>query len=339
MINKKSVATAYDEHLTLVEWLQEVKKALDNAVLTGITMEQVEVTDNTATYQIVAKFADDTEVTSDPFDLPSPNITEAFDGLTNLVTTFDNRITINKNNITTNTNNIGSIMDIIDIANDQINAYTLQNSINGSDDIIVDVDETNEKLVIRLSAELQAKLGRVLLTPLLAPSTRKVVTIDTNGAQDNVDGTELTTLMGNIVDSHGNARFVEGDLTLRAPFADLGVTMLYGKWSLSGSHLMFVLALNIPSGVTTPRNTTISIVTLPSYIADKLVGLWTTVIDIKNFDVRNSQSWYQNVLSLSNVKLVRSPSGNTIYIDASDSITTEVDSICRIQFDLIVDSE
>ena len=325
MINKKSVATAYDEHLTLVEWLQEVKNALDNAVLTGITMEQVEVTDNTATYQIVARFADDTEVTSDPFDLPSPRITEAFNDLANLVTTFDGRITANKNNV-------ASILDIIDIGNDKINTSTLHNSINGSDDVIVDVDETNDKLDIHLSAELQAKLARVLLKPSSAPSTRKVVTIDTNGAQDNVDSTELPTLMTNIVDSHENPRFVEGNMSTPT---NKNITLDYGKWSLSGTHLMIVASITIAPNTSLNYVNICATLNIPSYILNKVV---TIVPNSNKVDFKNFRSFVGTSPSDSfTFNLGKTPTN--LIIEGYSLTAGETERIIRIQFDLLIDNE
>lgn len=327
MINEKSINTPYDEPLTLVEWLQKTTKALEESVLTNLGIAKLSDQDNVATYQVTATFADNTTIVSDTFTLPSTDIVTAFSNLTTLVNGFDSRIT-------TNTNNVGSILDIIDIANDQINAYTLQNSINGSDDIIVDVDETNEKLEIHLSAELQAKLARVLLTPLSAPSTRKVVTIDTNGAQDNVDGTELITLMGNIVDSNGNKRFVEGDLFFGT--TQEGVTTNYKKYSLSGTHLMLVLELEIDAD--TSFNAFNVTCTLPDYIKNKIVALDTTsqiVIPTRSYTGMVAGTW-QQVSKLSSY-LAKSTQGLTMVIAQDGTHTAK--TIYRIQYDLLIDSE
>ena len=330
MINKDSIVTAYDEHLTLVEWLQKVENALNNAVLTNLGIAKLGDKGNVATYQVTATFADNTTIASNAFTLPSTDIVTAFGNLTTLVNSFDTRIT-------DNTNNVASILHLIDIDNAKINPDTLQNSINGSDDVIVDVD--NDKLEIHLSDELQAKLARVLLTPSSAPSTRKVVTIDTNGAQDNVDGTELTTLMSNIVDSHGNKRFVEGDINLSPDFSNLGITKLYGKWSLSGTHLMIVIAINIPANITTPKNGTICEIQFPNYIKDKLIGLWGNILDVKNFMVRDATAWYLNIKTLTDVQSVIFSNGRFIILTSGATITTEAQSVCRIQFDLLIDSE
>lgn len=61
MINKDSVVTAYDEHLTLVEWLQKVEKALKDAVLTGVTINKK----GNATLSFVFTFEDGTTLETD----------------------------------------------------------------------------------------------------------------------------------------------------------------------------------------------------------------------------------------------------------------------------------
>lgn len=95
MINKDSIVTAYDEHLTLVEWLQKVENALNNAVLTNLGIAKLSDKDNVATYQVTATFADNTTIVSDTFTLPSTDIVTAFSNLTALVNGFDTRITQN----------------------------------------------------------------------------------------------------------------------------------------------------------------------------------------------------------------------------------------------------
>lgn len=183
-------------------------------------------------------------------------------------------------------------------------------------------------------------LDTKLALPTTAPATRKVVTIDTNGAQDNVDPTELPTLMSNIVDSHGNKRFIEGDINLTQQFSNLGITKLYGKWSLSGTHLMIVIAINIPANVTTPVNGIICIINFPGYIKDKLIGLWDTTLDIKNFMVRNATAWYLNSgLNLKDVTMYTLSDGRIVIQTSASRITTEVQSTCRIQFDFLIDSD
>ena len=322
MINKDSIVTAYDEHLTLVEWLQKVENALNNAVLTNLGIAKLSDQGNIATYQVTATFADNATIVSDTFTLPSTDIVTAFRNLTTLVNGFDTRITAN-------TNNVASILQNIDIDNAKINPDTLQNSINGSDDVIVDID--NDKLEIHLSDELQAKLARVLLLPSSAPSTRKVVTIDTNGEQDNIDGTELTTLMSNIVDSHGNKRFVEfnGDAN-----SIEGVTITYNKASLSGSHLMVVLAGSIANGTTIDNSKVLAFYNIPAYIMNKIIPVWGSNIEVKNVSAF-AEDWTSQSFQCVLAKNISTQLG----IFKAGSTTFTAGRKFRIQFDLLIDSD
>ena len=331
MINKDSIVTAYDEHLTLVEWLQKVENALNNAVLTNLGIAKLSDKGNVATYQVTATFADNTTIASNAFTLPSTDIVAAFNNLTTLVNGFDTRIT-------DNTNNVASILQNIDIDNAKINPDTLQNSINGSDDVIVDVE--NDKLEIHLSDELQAKLARMLLTPSSAPSTRKVVTIDTNGRQDNVDGTELTTLMSNIVDSHGNKRFVEDNITLSKEAITDGLTLAYGKWSLSGSHLMIVLGVEVARNVAS-SSPYLAIITLPPYIANKIRPIISgggEIIDAKSAPLINEGSYS---ISSTNVSCsLRKWTSTQLMLEKNEIVADITNNRAfRFQFDLLIDSE
>lgn len=60
MINKQTIISAYDEKLTLVQWLKLVNKALDDAVLTNVEIEQR----GNATFVFVFTFEDGTQVES-----------------------------------------------------------------------------------------------------------------------------------------------------------------------------------------------------------------------------------------------------------------------------------
>lgn len=60
MINKDTIISAYDEKLTLVQWLKLVNKALDEAVLTNVEIAQR----GNATFVFVFTFEDGTQVES-----------------------------------------------------------------------------------------------------------------------------------------------------------------------------------------------------------------------------------------------------------------------------------
>lgn len=173
--------------------------------------------------------------------------------------------------------------------------------------------------------------GKMLKLPDTAPTTRKVVTINTNGAQDNVDGTELTTLMGNIVDSHGNKRFVEGDIIMETIS---GVNKIYGKWSLSGTHLMIRLVLNLANNTTLAASSKICTINLPQWMINKIIPIFDTYINISTFGTVGGGSDTTIKLSL------RKFNTNTlaIYTSAGQYVSMR-DERLEIQFDLLIDSE
>ena len=64
-INKQSIISAYDEKLTLLQWLKTINKALNDAVLTGVEVRQK----GNATFTFVVTFEDGTELESNRFVL------------------------------------------------------------------------------------------------------------------------------------------------------------------------------------------------------------------------------------------------------------------------------
>lgn len=79
---------------------------------------------------------------------------------------------------------------------DYENGMTLHIPLEGTDDVIVDVDETDKMINIHLDADVRSKLARMLVSPAQAPSEQSFVAIGTNNAQTLVTLTELKTLLG-----------------------------------------------------------------------------------------------------------------------------------------------
>ena len=69
MINNDSVVTAYDEHLTLVEWLQKVEVLLKNGGLKETTLNDK----GNATFSLTLTFNDGTKLESNAMTLASVN--------------------------------------------------------------------------------------------------------------------------------------------------------------------------------------------------------------------------------------------------------------------------
>lgn len=64
-INKQTIISAFDDKLTLLQWLKTINKALDEAVLTGVEVRQK----GNATFTFVVTFEDGTELESNRFVL------------------------------------------------------------------------------------------------------------------------------------------------------------------------------------------------------------------------------------------------------------------------------
>ena len=138
-----------------------------------------------------------------------------------------------------------------------------------------------------------------------------------------------------IEDAQGHKRFVEGDITIETIE---GVTQTYGKWSLSGTHLMLVVACNVDTTANL-RSVKLCDINLPDWIKDKIIVTfpnYSTVIsatltikDVSSGDVIATPSIY-----------LRKDNTNNVYINfANTTITITSNSLFRIEFDLLIDND
>lgn len=146
---------------------------------------------------------------------------------------------------------------------------------------------------------------------------------------------EIEALKKNIsmlVDSKGNPRFIEGDLETEEI---TGVTFTYAKWSLSGTHLMIVLAGSVANGTAIASQTYYANAYLPLYVLDKIFGVTGSLVDFK------SALYYSAnpvTTQAANIDLVKDGNNNRMRL-RSNSLTLTADRNFRIQFDLLIDSE
>lgn len=135
---------------------------------------------------------------------------------------------------------------------------------------------------------------------------------------------ESKVSMENVVDADGHKRFIEGDIT----FDEIaGLTQSYGKWSLSGSHLLIVIAGGIAN--TTALNGKICDVGLPAWVKSKLVAIYgSAVLRADKESFANDGSTKQNFLTTFNTNSV-------IYVYG----TATADRLFRWEFDLLIDNE
>ena len=138
--------------------------------------------------------------------------------------------------------------------------------------------------------------------------------------------------ISNLVDSKGNPRFVEGNGT---PATIEGFTSTYCKWSLSGTHLMLVLAGSLTSGTTIPNSTHLVEFNIPKFIKDKIYPVWgNSRIESKSTNF-TADNWVVQTATLTLTILE-----NSINITlTSGDFTLTANRAFRIQFDLLIDSE
>ena len=136
--------------------------------------------------------------------------------------------------------------------------------------------------------------------------------------------------MESIKDADGHKRFIEDDITLDTNIST-EISKVYGKWSLSGSHLILVLCIDIDV-VNLTSQTKLCDIQLPSWILDKIIPLFSNVVDRQTFVAfSDDYSSQNNVVYLTKVSISISFMMNAINVTALKH--------CRIEFDLLIDNE
>ena len=135
-----------------------------------------------------------------------------------------------------------------------------------------------------------------------------------------------------IVDKDGHQRFIDGDID---PTLPAGLTLQYGKWSLSGSHLMIVIALAVASSTTT-NVMHIVFDNLPEWIEDKIVPVFGDYIEDKGkVSIVNTST--QKVGEFNNNLNVNTD--GHLRITYAIGTATIGDGFVRVVYDLLIDNE
>lgn len=146
--------------------------------------------------------------------------------------------------------------------------------------------------------------------------------------------------ISNIVDTNGNKRFVEGDINIGQDATTAGLVKTYGKWSLSGTHFMVVLCIEIPANVEYSGGY-LSYTTLPSYINDKIqpvISSGAEFLDVKAFDLYVDGSYGRPTDSV--VVLFRKWGTSQVVLQTNSTIVSSSSKRAfRIQFDLLIDTD
>lgn len=149
----------------------------------------------------------------------------------------------------------------------------------------------------------------------------------------NIEGgtVEADVLMENIKDEDGHNRFIEGDIEIETKE---GLTKDYGKWTLSGSHLLIVLAFTIQSGITIGVEKLGELKDLPQWIKDKIIPLFSRYV------FANSLNGFTDSFGIlqGGFSLYKQDSGE-IEIRSYNSVTSTAITHFRVAFDLLIDNE
>ena len=135
-------------------------------------------------------------------------------------------------------------------------------------------------------------------------------------------------LVQNLKDSSGRNRFIEGNGT---PSEITGFTSTYCRWSLSGSHLMLVLAGTFANAASL-NNTALATFALPSWIMSKIFPVWSTYIEGKTIKIYN-EDWSTQNLDLT----VDKTANGIVFQQVGGSLTMTKERNFRIAFDLLID--
>ena len=137
-------------------------------------------------------------------------------------------------------------------------------------------------------------------------------------------------LFENIVDKDGHQRFIEGDITAETIE---GITQTYGKWSLSGTHLLIVLALSISANTSLLASVKLADIDLPIWIKDKIIPLFNQYV------VTHTDQAWSNGGTVNDFANYLTKSNNIISIKLGANYSTNVDRFVRCHFDLLIDDD
>ncbi|MBO7733410.1 MAG: hypothetical protein J6S67_12670 [Methanobrevibacter sp.] len=148
-------------------------------------------------------------------------------------------------------------------------------------------------------------------------------------AVESADGLKI---LENIEDAQGHKRFIEGNGSVSAIE---GLIPTYCKWSLSGSHLMCVLAGTLEENAEIENGAIICTFSIPSWISEKIYNVWAEYIEIRTLTATASD-WTTQTSGYVYGKL---NDGRLFLQKINGSLVADKDRNFRIAFDLLIDNE
>lgn len=148
--------------------------------------------------------------------------------------------------------------------------------------------------------------------------------------QDSIDHGNIDIYFFNIKDENGHQRFIEGDIQTENIE---GVDFTYAKWSLSGTHLMIVLAGSISENTTIARNQLLGTIPVPDWVKNKIYTIKGIGITWEEFTVIDA-TWGTQKSSI-----LLQKNENLIQLVQDANLECETQTEFRYSFDLLIDSD
>ena len=164
-------------------------------------------------------------------------------------------------------------------------------------------------------------------TDIILTKNGKTITIESDG-DITESGDVSAPTMESIKDLAGNLRFIEGEGIVNDK-----ITNAYCRWSLSGTHLMFVLAGNIADTTEIEHGELLATFNIPQWVLAKISPVWAVSYIEKKIVLASASDW-----SSQDFGCVLQKGVNSIYIYKDVTITLTADRGFRIQFDLLIDA-
>lgn len=222
--------------------------------------------------------------------------------------------------------------------------------LNGEDDKIVVVKGQLSKVVDQPEFDIEVSIKGYTLT-IHVEFTQVTLSddtpiddwyIDTGDAKylftteaQNIGAISELPIFENIVDKNGNSRFIEGDITLLESVSSIIQT--YGKWSLSGSHLIFVVSGRIPAN-TTIGTLVLARIELPTWIMNKIIPSGQNEYQVA---VKYAEQWEDRnafVQPIMYCGLQKLTNNNVQLATWGEKVFTN-ETFIRLQFDLLIDTD
>lgn len=183
--------------------------------------------------------------------------------------------------------------------------------------------DANQHLIVNYQDGTSQDLGAIFNGNVVISGTIK--------ANKFIGVTEIET----IKDNENNNRFINGDVLLGSDA--VGLTKVFGRYSLSGTHLQIVALIfnETENEITLATYKRMAYCNVPSWLANKIYTLPnSTAVELKTFDIGNTS----DILTIKTSKKVYlGRSGTDLIIITGESITLQPNDFIRISFDLIIE--